>query len=357
MKKIISAMLILLMLSGAAAANPGPPPGPGPQRGGGPSKSPAQRPMPPGQGHGHTPPRVRPGGQPGANRPERPIPPRPGVRPGQARPGIRPGHMPPPPPPPRYYHRHRRHWHDGWFIGGLGLGLIIGALANSNSSSNERDYTRRAEEVRRAARETAEQQSRHVTEIIERIGAQPALYELNEYWQAQGQTTALDTSDPVRSLKVSGFQDGLTIVYRLDRAREDATVTVTAPAYSVSESVTERYKEPLAELSPASPIRAVKAGGSPAALNEAFKRLGFMLAEEARTPQGCLIIQSVVPATAAAYAGVTKGAALLEIDGSSTAQVSVEQLCSFINRRAASDAVVQITVSENGREKTVRLQL
>ena len=108
----------------------------------------------------------------------------------------------------------------------------------------QRDYERRAEEVRRAARDTADRQSAHLVEIISRIGSQSALYELNEYWQEQGQTTMLNTRDPVRSLRVTGFQEDLTIDYRLDRAAGEETVTVSAPAYSVSESASALYREP-----------------------------------------------------------------------------------------------------------------
>lgn len=408
MKKLISAMLALLMLASAAMANPGPPP----RRGGpGPGRGPAMRPAPPRPGPRpgvqrpprpaprpgvqrpprhmpprpgiQRPPRPRPGGPPpGINRPPRPMPPRPGTRPGGPpprpmpprpphhpgigpRPPIRPGHHlpPPPPPPPRYYHRYH-HWHDDWFFGGLGIGLIIGALSNSGSSdySAQRDYERRAEEVRRAARETADQQSRHLVEIISRIGSQSALYELNEYWQAQGQTTSLDTSDPIRSLRVSGFQENLTIVYWLDRSAREETVTVTAPAYNVSESASSRYTEPPGteaplELRQQQPAPPAPEPPLPPETASAFKRLGFTLDENARTPQGHLIIQSVTPSTVAAYTGMTKGATLYKIDGNTTAQVSVEQLCAFIERRAAAGASVKVTFSDKGKEKTVSMQL
>lgn len=280
-------------------------------------------------------------------------------------PPIRPGHHlpPPPPPPPRYYHRYH-HWHDDWFFGGLGIGLIIGALSNSGSSdySAQRDYERRAEEVRRAARETADQQSRHLVEIISRIGSQSALYELNEYWQAQGQTTSLDTSDPIRSLRVSGFQQDLTIVYWLDRAAGEETVTVSAPAYNVSESASARYTEPpgmeteyqLRAQRPAPPAPAPKL---PPQMAGAFERLGFTLDEKARTADGRLIVQSVTPSSVAAHEGIAKGATLYSIDGNSTAQVSVEQLCAFIERRAAAGASVKVTFSDKGKEKTVSMQL
>ncbi|HIT04514.1 MAG TPA: PDZ domain-containing protein [Candidatus Caccocola faecipullorum] len=294
------------------------------------------------------------------------MPPRPPHHPGIGpRPPIRPGHHlpPPPPPPPRYYHRYH-HWHDDWFFGGLGIGIIIGALSNSGSSdyNAQRDYERRAEEVRRAARETAEQQSRHLVEIISRIGSQSALYELNEYWQAQGQTTSLDTSDPVRSLRVSGFQENLTIVYWLDRAANEETVTVTAPAYNVSESASARYSEPPGTepplaLRPQQPAPPAPAPNLPPEMASAFGRLGFTLDEKARTPDGRLIVQSVTPSSVAAHTGMKKGATLYSIDGNSTAQVSVEQLCAFIERRAAAGASVKVAFSEDGRQKTVKMQL
>lgn len=280
-------------------------------------------------------------------------------------PPIRPGHHlpPPPPPPPRYYHRYH-HWHDDWFFGGLGIGLIIGALSNSGSSdySAQRDYERRADEVRRAARETADRQSAHLVEIISRIGSQSALYELNEYWQSQGQTTSLDTSDPVRSLRVSGFQQDLTIVYWLDRAAGEETVTVSAPAYNVSESASARYTEPpgmeteypLRAQRPAPPAPAPKL---PPQMAGAFERLGFTLDEKARTADGRLIVQSVTPSSVAAHEGIAKGATLYSIDGNSTAQVSVEQLCAFIERRAAAGASVKVAFSDGGKQKTVKMQL
>lgn len=281
-------------------------------------------------------------------------------------PPIRPGHRlppPPPPPPPRCYHRYH-HRHDDWFFGGLGIGLIIGALSNSGSSgssgcSAQRDCERRAEEVRRAARETADMQSAHLVEIISRIGSQSALYELNEYWQAQGQTTSLDTGDPVRSLRVSGFREDLTIVYRLDRAVGEETVTVSAPAYNVSESASARYREPQGmEAQPS--LRAQPPAPKPKPPHKmagAFGRLGFTLDENARTPKGHLIVQSVDPSSVAARTGMAKGATLYRIDGNTTAQVSVEQLCAFIERRAAAGASVKLVFSDGGKQKTVKMQL
>lgn len=419
MKKIISAILTMLMFTSAAAAAPAPPPrpgggpgprpsqgppprmapprnapkpgGPAPQR---PAPNPGVRPGPQGPGHkpgGPVPPRPiqNPGGKPGPQgpgyRPGGQIPPRPGqpnpgVRPGPQGPGyrpggpvphhpepgpmrpgpvVRPGHIPPPPPPPpRYYRYHyRHHWDDGWFAGGLGLGLLIGVLANSaeSSAATQESYDQRAAEVRSAAIDTAQAQSAHVLQVIEQIGAIPALYELNEYWTSQGQTTRLETNAPVSSLKVSGFQGGLTIVYFIDQNLRTVTVTVTAPEYNVSESRSARYTEPAAGQYQTVPGAAYTA--APVPPGAAFDSLGFTLEEAARTAEGFLIIQKVQPATAAAYVGVRDGAVLYKIDGNSTAQVSLEQLCAYIERRTAAGAVAKITFSDGGKQKTANIKL
>ena len=139
-------------------------------------------------------------------------------------------------------------------------------------------------------------------------------------------------------------------------------MTVTAPAYNVSESASSRYTEPPGTEAPLAlrqqqPAPPAPEPPLPPETASAFKRLGFTLDENARTPQGHLIIQSVTPSTVAAYTGMTKGATLYKIDGNTTAQVSVEQLCAFIERRAAAGASVKVTFSDKGKEKTVSMQL
>ena len=131
-------------------------------------------------------------------------------------------------------------------------------------------------------------------------------------------------------------------------------MTVTAPAYNVSESASSRYTEPPGTEAPLAlrqqqPAPPAPEPPLPPETASAFKRLGFTLDENARTPQGHLIIQSVTPSTVAAYTG--------KIDGNTTAQVSVEQLCAFIERRAAAGASVKVTFSDKGKEKTVSMQL
>lgn len=375
MKKVISAILALLILATSAAAAPaGPPKAP---RGGGPAPGRAPR-IPPRPG---VPRPMRP--HPGVHRPMHPMPPRPGVHrlphPMPPRPGVhRPPHpMPPrpgihrplhpvPPHPPFRHHRFRfrhHHLHDGWFFGGLGIGLLIGAIENNRTNNDTDNSEYRAEDVRSAARETAEQQSGRLLDAISRAGSLDALLEMNDYWRSQGQITLLDTSGPMLSLKVSGFREDLTILYLLDSAAGEVSVTVSFPAYGVTESVTALYREPetaagtgktaLGAAAPQAPPKPAPRQERP----DAFERLGFTLEENMRTKEGFLVARSVAQGSSAEKAGMETGAVIRAIDGNSTARVSVEQVRAFIDRRAEAGASVKITFTAGGQEKTVTTRL
>ncbi|MCD7952498.1 MAG: hypothetical protein LUG14_06185 [Synergistaceae bacterium] len=296
MKKLISALLMILLIATAAAAHhPGPPP----------------------QHHGG-----------------------PGPGPG---PGPRPG----PPPQPRHYHGGFC-WDSGWFGGGLGIGVLLGTMVNnqyqsqaeSNAIARQQAYERKVNEVRNAARDIAAAQSSHVMQIISQVGPEYALQDLNSYWQAQGQATFLDARTP-SVLKVAGFQQELTILYTVDPSRQSVTVTVNAPQYDISESSTAQYTPP----APAAPVKA------------AAKVMGFTVADDARSPEGFLLVRDVTPETAAAYVGLKNGAVLYQVDGYSTAQVGVEQMNAYIEGRSAADAVVEITFSDDGKQKTAQIKL
>lgn len=256
-------------------------------------------------------------------------------------------HPGPPPPPPRHYHGGFC-WDSGWFGGGLGIGVLLGTMMNNqyqsqaeaNAIARQQAYERKVNEVRNAARDIAAAQSSHVMQIISQVGPEYALQDLNSYWQAQGQATFLDARTP-SVLKVAGFQQELTILYTVDPSRQSVTVTVNAPQYDISESSTAQYTPP----APAAPVKA------------AAKVMGFTVADDARSPEGFLLVRDVTPATAAAYVGLKNGAVLYQVDGYSTAQVGVEQMNAYIEGRAAADAVVEITFSDGGKQKTAQIKL
>lgn len=86
------------------------------------------------------------------------------------------------------------------------------------------------------------------------------------------------------------------------------------------------------------------------------RALGFTVKEE-RTEEGYFIVDTVTPATAAAYAGVKSGAILYAIDGNSTAQVGVDQMYAYIQMRWAADATAVITFSDGDVQKSMPIKL
>ena len=376
MKKIISALLAVMMIASAAAAEPQGPRQEGPpvQGGGSAMRRPPQGPPPPGPGPG-----AQSGPQSGAGqrgphgpqegaRPARPQGPWNGPQGAQGqgvprqwpqsgrRPG--PGGMPPWQNPgyatgwggwwgtrlPRRYRD--RDWDSPWLSGLIGLivGTIISGQAQARPETSVPAQESRADEVKRAAENIAEEQTERAVQIIKRDGPDSVLKELNDSWQQQRQATFLDAGAPVGVLKVAGFQQDLTITYTLDRNERRVTVDVEAPYYGVSESRSAQYDDaPL-------PAQSVPRQRS------AAKLMGFSVSEEARASDGCMIVQSVAPATAAAYAGLKEGSVLKSIDGNSTAQVSVEQMAAYMTKRSEADAVVKITFTADGKEKTAPIK-
>lgn len=243
--------------------------------------------------------------------------------------------------------RHRdRDWDSPWLSGLIGLivGTIISGQAQARPETSVPAQESRADEVKRAAENIAEEQTERAVQIIKRDGPDGALKELNDSWQQQRQATFLDAGAPVGVLKVAGFQQDLTITYTLDRNERRVTVDVEAPYYGVSESRSAQYDDaPL-------PAQSVPQQRS------AAKLMGFTVSEEARASDGCMIVQSVAPATAAAYAGLKEGSVLKRVDGSSTAQVSVEQMAAYMTKRSEADAVVKITFTADGKEKTAPIK-
>lgn len=257
---------------------------------------------------------------------------------------------PPPPPPPPHHHRHPHDYcDDAAIFGGLAVGLMIGALASSQQdqaaareAEQQRVFERETAEVRETARKLAEAQSVNVTEIISKLGPDHALEDLDNYWQAHGQPTLQDVNRPPRTLKIAGFSQNMRLLYDIDRERSTVTVTVSAPEYNVSESRTMPYV-----YTP--PVARPSGGG-------VEKLLGFTVSDDSRSPEGFLVVTSVVPSTVAAYAGVKSGSVLCAVDGNSTANVSAAQMEAYVGGRAAAGAAVKLTLADGGARRTLELR-
>lgn len=266
-------------------------------------------------------------------------------------PPPRHGQVGPPPPPPAPYHHHRHHYcDDAGLFGGLAVGLLIGAIASSNQdmaaakdADEKRVYERECAEVSEAARQLVNAQCSNFMQIVNNLGPDHALEDIDNYWQSQGHPTLQDVNVPKRTITVSGFQQHMSLKYDIDRANSIVTVTATAPAYKVSES----RSMPYIYAPPTPPVQKIKS---------TEHLIGFSVSEEARSLDGHLLVTGVQKATAASYVGLKDGAVLYAVDGNDTAKVSAAQMEAYINKRAEAGAIVKLTFSDGDARKTAEIK-
>lgn len=308
MKLKTTALILIMSLAFVPLAQAAPPPGPPP---------------------GH------PGMGPG-------FPPGPGPRPG---PPPRPyhgwGHF----PPPRPYYRGYRYWdnNDVWI--GLGVGLLASILiANGNAAANERreqeqrEYELKMQGYRDSTRDEAETEAGRAVQLIAEKGLGEAIREIERSWSGDGKRTFLDDRKGAKLLKVSGFAENKRMEYAFNEESGRVTVRVIEPAYSISEEKSSYYTEP-------QPVSSV------------MGHIGFELADDMRAPTGHLLIREVARGTVAAYAGITAGDVLVEIDSYDTKAYNAERINAYIANRGRAKALTKVTFSHKGIQKTVEIQL
>ncbi|MCF0247379.1 MAG: PDZ domain-containing protein [Synergistes sp.] len=329
-------------------------------------------------GHSGAPgPHVGPGFHPGPN-----VHPAPGggipghVRPPFIAPGYRPEHGfkpgwhphpgpgPRPPRPPRPYpgpgwggwgwYDGYYGWGDGgWVVGAIGAVAILSALFNSDTQAQreaeERAYQEEAEVIRSEAYALAKAQCDNLKNTVFLAGVDNALNTLSDYWQKRGQVTSVTDGDPVSTLTVTGLNDNITLTYSLNRSDLNIMTTAEQEYYNVAETCTghcdftqQKQKDAAEVLDTA---------------EKADKSIGFTVDPDKRSSDGFLVVDKVTEGTAAYYLGIRPGAKIYDIDGHSTANVSLDQLRAFVSKRAGEDASISITFSDGTGKKTGQIKL
>lgn len=254
-------------------------------------------------------------------------------------------HPGPPPPNPHHHHNGHYYYDDEDILIGCGVGLLLGAIVsgsnnaqNSTQAQQQREYEQKVRDITAKAKENAQYETDHAVELIARNGLEVAIDLLTRSWENEGKRTFLEDRNGAKILKVSGFEQNVRIEYAFHQESEKVSVRVTAPDYSVSEENSAYYSEP-------APVSSVK------------QFVGFELSENMRDAAGHLLIQEVAKGTAAAFAGISQGDALIKFDNYDTKDYDVARVNSYINNRARSKSMLKITFSHRGARKTVEIQL
>lgn len=183
---------------------------------------------------------MRPGGPGAMHIPQGPGP----AWSGNFRPILRPtiGNGPFRPYPHNYYYHHDRS--DNWknVAIGAGIGLLLGAIANSAANSNDSASVSQAQQ---ALQDEADRQTQKTASLISQQGVNGALSTIQSYWRSQGQRAVLAQAMPLSILTVSGFQQpDLQLSYSVNTATSEVSVTASNPANNLSAVDSSAYTIP-----------------------------------------------------------------------------------------------------------------
>ena len=332
--------------------------------------------------HGH-----RPGHHPGPPpgpifRPYHKPPPRPNYRP-YYRPYYRPGYY----SYPRYRSYRYSDSNDIWIS--LGAGLLIGSIISSMNrtpeyyppagntyTGTERDnypYSdsyekeRQLSEIRAIISQNARTEAVRASRMASELGPDRAAAALAREWEGEGKRTQLDGRSGLQILKVSGFYDGSQMTYTFLPENRKVFVRISVPELSLSAEESEYYsgvsnQHPAA--APSAGVRQVPAlpGYSPSAVPVSdraatLQYAGFEIERSSRSQSGHLIIREVRNGTAAYYAGIRRGDVLLSADRYDSRNFDAVWFNDYISERYSSRAMIKLTISRNGVEKNIDIQL
>ncbi len=312
-----------------------------------------------------------------------------------------PGHHPGPAPRPifspyrrpgyRHYPVYRSYRHssnnDIWIS--LGAGLLIGSLIsgmnrtaqyspyasitdpavqrNNYSYSQSFEGEREISLIRSRAAENAKTESRRASGIASEHGSEQAAYLLAKAWEGEGRKTVLDSSAGLQVLKVTGFYDGSLIKYTFLPESRKVYVRISVPDYLVSVEESSYYtgstlRPETAQLrdedSRMPLLRSYS--NAPVVLPEKsvmLRHAGFGLEGSFRSPAGHLVIGEVGKGTAAYYAGIRPGDALISVDVYDTRNFDAVWFDNYISERHRSCSMIVLLILRKGTEKRIEIQL
>lgn len=258
------------------------------------------------------------------------------------------------PPPghgyPRPVHNHRYHYYydDDYYYDHYnsvaityGIGVLLGTIAANNNAAEQarqQERDKKIASVRDRCKEAVATETGHVAELIEGTGLKNTLEFLHNYWNAKGMRTFLEDRNNIAILTISGFEDNVKVEYTFMKDYQEVTVKASSSEYKIAEEKKAYYKEPL----PRSELSMI---------------LGLDLADSLRSASGYLMAQNVVKGTAAAFAGIVPGDAVIKIDAYDTKNIDAARISAYIAARAQAKALLKVTFMHEGKKKTADIQL
>lgn len=246
------------------------------------------------------------------------------------------------PPRPHYYYDYG-YYYDSYNDVALscGIGILLGTMAANNNAAEQakqQEKAKKVEAVRERCKDAVYTETQHVSELIQGTGLVNTLDFLQKYWNAKTMRTFMEDRNNVAVLTITGFDDNVKVEYTFMKEYKEVTVKASSAEYKISEEKKAYYKEP----EPRSELNAA---------------LGMDVSNDLRSPSGYLAAQNVVEGTAAAFAGIAPGDAIIKIDEYDTKNIDAARIIAYISARAKAKAALKITFMHEGKKKTAEIQL
>lgn len=130
---------------------------------------------------------------------------------------------------------------------GVGAGLLLGELdrlLGTPAPASTENYQTVLAEINAAAQTMAQKEAQQAAQLVTDSGVGAAISSLESYWRQQTMQTEAVTNGGQSRLGVSGFTQGLKILYIIDQTQSNVTVIVGTSQFQIRQTAQAPYTQP-----------------------------------------------------------------------------------------------------------------
>ena len=130
---------------------------------------------------------------------------------------------------------------------GVGAGLLLGELdrlIGVPAPSSSGSYSQVIAQINAAADTLAQKQAAQTAQLVTQSGAAQAVQSMQSYWQQHSRQTEIVNNGGRTRLGVSGFTEGLKILYIIDMEQNNVTVIVGTAQFQIRQSESASFTVP-----------------------------------------------------------------------------------------------------------------
>lgn len=239
--------------------------------------------------------------------------------------------------PPVVHHHHDDN-SAAWGLGGLAVGLILGAAMADSEKGKAKPKEPTITDIEERLTAFSAQALIEAQKAITRYGIDDGLAKINEYWQGQSYDTIYD---PIGlKLSITDSKNLFKMTYIIDKMAREVDVIVIHRPSGKSSSRHGSFNAPDSRKT----LR--QSNQDNTASRNSLDLLGFSLSD--KRSNGYLTVAEVEEGTAAYYVGLRAGTPIVAIDDNKTTQMMHDQMDAYVLKRAETGNTIRVQFKTNG---------